>query len=684
MDESRLCFQFRLRISLTKFMAKVTYLLLLVKSINFILLSICFMKKCKNATFFAIVEEWQSGYSFAFLSVQIYTVLLYMKSLNNAIRGFIVFGVTAFIFSFLWQDVPGLANAHIVAPRFVFFRGMGIVAIAGLFLGVMTCRRFRFTGLDWAVLVYISYIWTRGMMGDMVDYRIRLSILLVVLYFVFRLLMSVHRRALQIMEAVFMLAVLTEGIYGFCQLYGWAASGHALYRLTGSFFNPGPYSCFLAVGLPVALHRVLVYREKRSMKCRPWHWNMLLIQVNGALAWGCLVVTLLLLPATMSRSAWLAAGVGCMVVGWKQGLRQYFREHIFRTRKKVVLGSVAGCICLCLLSAGAYVLKKDSADGRLLIWKVSLLAMQEHPWQGVGLGHFSGAYAKAQAGWFASGKATAQEENVAGTPEYGFNEYLQTGVELGSIGLLFFLLLIGIALQGVLDSRRKAGVAGGLVCWLVFAWFSYPLSVLPLAVAFVWLLALAGSSLKTGPGRKQGDSVVVACVSLLLTVANVPRDARLRDAYAGWQEEKTYFNMQIYEGTADNYARLYPLLKEEPRFLFEYGQCLSKTGKYEESTRILQEATALSGDPMFYNIMGKNAHAMGHHAQAETYFRQAARILPNRLYPLYLLACLYLDTGQTEKGKETAQQVLQKEPKVMSDAVREMKEKLRNRLGVDE
>lgn len=75
---------------------------------------------------------------------------------------------------------------------------------------------------------------------------------------------------------------------------------------------------------------------------------------------------------------------------------------------------------------------------------------------------------------------------------------------------------------------------------------------------------------------------------------------------------------------------------------------------------------------------------MGHHAQAETYFRQAARILPNRLYPLYLLACLYLDTGQTEKGKETAQQVLQKEPKVMSDAVRGMKEKLRNRLGVDE
>lgn len=68
---------------------------------------------------------------------------------------------------------------------------------------------------------------------------------------------------------------------------------------------------------------------------------------------------------------------------------------------------------------------------------------------------------------------------------------------------------------------------------------------------------------------------------------------------------------------------------------------------------------------------------MGHHAQAETYFRQAARILPNRLYPLYLLACLYLDTGQTEKGQEAAEKLIIKKPKIMSDAVAEMKKKIK-------
>ena len=33
-----------------------------------------------------------------------------------------------------------------------------------------------------------------------------------------------------------------EAVWGLCQLYGFSASGHFRYALTGSLFNPGPYS----------------------------------------------------------------------------------------------------------------------------------------------------------------------------------------------------------------------------------------------------------------------------------------------------------------------------------------------------------------------------------------------------------------------------------------------------------
>ena len=84
-------------------------------------------------------------------------------------------------------------------------------------------------------------------------------------------------------------------------------------------------------------------------------------------------------------------------------------------------------------------MKKDSADGRRLMWKIAGRAIAENPWGGCGLGYFGGAFGKAQAAYFATEEATEQEEWVAGSPEYGFNEYLQLGVELGIVGSIFNL-----------------------------------------------------------------------------------------------------------------------------------------------------------------------------------------------------------------------------------------------------
>ena len=71
-----------------------------------------------------------------------------------------------------------------------------------------------------------------------------------------------------------------------------------------------------------------------------------------------------------------------------------------------------------------------------------------------------------------------------------------------------------------------------------------------------------------------------------------------RRAYVHWREEQSYFKMEIYKGTEENYGKLYPFLFQQPRFLFEYGLCLSRLGQYEAGSRLMQEATCLSADPM--------------------------------------------------------------------------------------
>ena len=47
-----------------------------------------------------------------------------------------------------------------------------------------------------------------------------------------------------------------EAIWGLRQIYGFAVSNHSLYALTGSFYNPGPYSGYLAMIFPLCLHGI--------------------------------------------------------------------------------------------------------------------------------------------------------------------------------------------------------------------------------------------------------------------------------------------------------------------------------------------------------------------------------------------------------------------------------------------
>ena len=86
------------------------------------------------------------------------------------------------------------------------------------------------------------------------------------------------------------LAGTVEAVWGLLQIYGFEPSNHSLYALTGSFYNPGPYSGFLAMCVPLALYEWL--KGKRIWK---------------HLALAALVLMLVVLPSGMSRSAWLAA-----------------------------------------------------------------------------------------------------------------------------------------------------------------------------------------------------------------------------------------------------------------------------------------------------------------------------------------------------------------------------------------
>lgn len=523
--------------------------------------------------------------------------------------------------------------------------------------------RFRFTSTDGWTAAFIGYWFFRYFAtGGCCPTLAFVMILLSGVYISVRAMVSIESRSRTIMFFFLCLTGMTEAIWGLGQLFGYLPSYHSLYPFTGSLFNPGPYSGMLACLFPLALGLSL---RKPSSNKEQW------IYYAGM---GCAVASVILLPAGMSRSAWLAALCGSVPVLWQYCSLTPVIRDFFRKKKRYLLPAVfLGLLLLGSCIAGIYMLKKDSADGRLLMWKVSGIAFREAPFTGQGPGSFAGAYGEAQARYFRNEPHTAQEEYVAGCPAYGFNEYLQFATELGVTGLVLFAGMLLSALKQAIR-YRQTGLAGSLAAFSVFAFFSYPFGVLPLTLLFVVFIALCS------PPSVSGNSPMFRTVLVLLAAgclyAGNELSEKVQRLYA-WKEEKRYFDMEIYEGTADGYRSLYPALREFAPFLFEYGQCLAKTNQYKESIPVLREGAVKSSDPMFYNIIGKSEQALGNYEAAEAAFRQAYHMVPHRLYPLYLLAELYVTTGQYEKAKEVIRKALAQKPKIMSPAIEEMQYKLK-------
>ena len=481
---------------------------------------------------------------------------------------------------------------------------------------------------------------------------------------------------------------LIESVWGFRQLYGFTYSNHHLFRLTGSFYNPGPYSGYLAVILPLALDMVLKYRSYTYL------WPL---RKKNLLYWFStvtVVVVITILPAGMSRSAWIAAGVSCAWIAW---IRLSGREKLLELWNKYSRYRLVAIVCVSLILiggiTGAYLLKKDSADGRVLMWKIAAKVITENPVEGTGLGGFSTPYASAQETYFASGEASYTEKLVAGTPDYLFNEYLQLILELGIFGFICFVLLIGSCFYKGYKNGQTAA-CGGLIALCVFAFSSYPLQLPSFCIVLTILLALClipprykETEPFTGKYRIRLSAGFTGLFILIMCGASFSIFWLQKDMYSNykeWSKIKMLHQVKAYEQGAKAYAKLYPVLGYEPAFLFEYAQCLSNQKEYKLSNLYLEKATSLKVDPMIYNVMAKNYQAMGKLKEAERWLWKSIHLLPERIYPYYLLTKLYADPGYNEqqKARNIAGVVLTKEPKVHSRAIREMREEIKKMFKI--
>jgi O-antigen ligase len=556
----------------------------------------------------------------------------------------------------------GMWRGMITAKYFYFTITMCVAFIAyvaAFASGNRSKNRLYMTDIA-AALFFVYVCFNFVLNGCPADMRRWLFLLTPFLYVLTRAVAENGKRYL--FNAI-LLTILTETVWGLLQLAGLVPEYHSVFHITGSFFNPGPYAGFIAVGIPLALSRAI---DKELSRMERW---------LGILA---SVASVTVLPFTMSRAAWLAAAVGSLPVffSWRNRFKIGSRRlsMLWQLRFVRITSFVAISITVSGLLAGLYYMKKNSADGRWLIWNVSVDIIKSHPFFGTGLGRFAAVYGETQADYFCAGKGGDTQIMVADVPDYAFNEYVQIATELGLTGLILFIAMV-LSIYRPRQTTDCSGVKWSLFAMSVFAAFSYPFSVLPFAVLFVVLLALsAPQSIHLPVILPVRASVigVILCFAFTLDAAIhiLPRASAYR-----------YWNLLTADRRSGNcseilpeYEMLYEKLRHEKNFLSEYAGCLSSAGYYERGNDVYKQCLLHSAGPDIYIAMGNNCKATGNSEQAEKYYCHALHIKPNRHYPLYLLMVLYRETGQNDKALQTAQNLLDKPVKIPSQVIRKMKE----------
>ncbi|MGM0408209.1 MAG: tetratricopeptide repeat protein, partial [Bacteroidota bacterium] len=133
-----------------------------------------------------------------------------------------------------------------------------------------------------------------------------------------------------------------------------------------------------------------------------------------------------------------------------------------------------------------------------------------------------------------------------------------------------------------------------------------------------------------------------------------------------------------YEMAVNGYTGAYPDLKNNGRFLTNYGKALSIAKQWDQGIQILTRAKDHRSDPVTYTALGDCYKWINDYRKAEEAYQHAWHIIPSRFYPLYLLAKLHDESNRPEKAIQTARQVLDKEVKIPSTAVEQIRDEMKS------
>lgn len=380
-----------------------------------------------------------------------------------------------------------------------------------------------------------------------------------------------------------------------------------------------------------------------------------------ALAVMALVALLWFLPTRARRGLLLALGVG--------------------------VGVTAGIVLWTDLPASLL----HSIKGRWFIWNTAGEMLWQHPWAGVGLGHFGLLHPDYQAQLFATGQFNSYFDNAA-LIEEAHNQFLHWGATTGSIGLLGFIVLCTAVLWKGWHSptlREHApqlylALVGCLVAMLFVATLAYT----AVALVFWLLLALVWRHIET-PSPHWIAAPVLRPITLLVLIGALLLAGlwALRDIRGGYHEAQG--DMRMEERDLWNASREYQTGLSAcptcPGLRKKHATALFLSGQLEDALRELRVAQRASGDVALRILEGEILTRLNRLNEAVEIYQQISASFPKMVSPHFILGQIFTLQGKRDQAVMEFTRVLEIEPSpynlnLTSDKVELQKEFARQAL----
>lgn len=445
--------------------------------------------------------------------------------------------------------------------------------------------------LAWGLFVFIQ----PGMATQYKHYRIAIIFLFLISFVTLQ-----RDRVISFYKAVAFIATI-EGIWCIAQCLGKIPSENTNFDITGSFVNPNVVAMYLALSLPALLY--LCFKTS-ALYLKVIHYLMFLIACIGLLLLEC-------------RTALLGGTFSC-------GLFLIFHFNILRRYKikYVLFGILAIGILSVPIGKQLYHHKKDSADGRKLIWTISSQMILDSPIRGHGTGMFEREYNLKQSKAIQEEKLSQKELKNASFVLMAYNDYLEQGVEGGIPAVLLFIAMLmsflypskkskTITLESSANEKPNIHYVAyaGFASFALMAIFNFIIGAIPVMLLFccyAGILCTNGNQIKIAelsikPNRFKTILFTLTCITIFIIYG------QLKQANAHRQNKKAH--EFLITGNFDIAENLLLPLRETQQnsvsFCIIYGNLLYVQHRYEEALLQFNHAKKFSANPKLYDMAAR-------------------------------------------------------------------------------